>query len=457
MIVTIISYLNKHNIDVRDTVYREEKSEVLEFPLILGDFLSFETRGKEHEQFEIYKRLAEKIDEYKKNNKLLFTIETSIDILSVLLQMLKEQNNSISKDHLKETREIKRKISQFQQQCMEEAKIQCFEQLLGRKGALLEQVFWYKNTVYLSTIQNLSMIIEKLVNIKNKQICGMPFFVSGIKLLQQAILAGNPIGVEGGPCLLGHDEVMIDVVHCDKKVFRFDFAAPRAFETEEKFEDDLYKHVEANANEIIDIKFINKKNNLTKGDFHGLLFVFEFAQALDAKAVIPLVDMSYRKYIQKICESLEETLKTKTEKAFQELIYKVSDIFIESIATLKEHYPKVEIAILHERNETFCNTFYNRRNSYLENYKNLETITSEEVKRESIIDYVTMPALPFYKWGIHDIVQIDCISELDGFRRCKKIHRNDINLSGFFYSETLSLDKKHSDYSSKFMNKKYIE
>lgn len=457
MLITIFDYLKKNNIDIENTVYRDERRDVLDFPLILGDFLSFVKRGNEYQQFYISKKIAEKTEEYKIKDKFFFNLELSMEILSVLLQMLREQDDSTVKNHLKEAREIKRKISQFHHQCMEEVKIKCAEDLLGKQELLLEEVIWYKNTVYLTTMRNLSKTNDKFKKIKNKQLCEMPLFVSGMEQLHQAISVENPIGVEGGPCLLGHDEVMIEVVHRDKRVFRFDFAAPRAYEAEEKYEEDLHRHVEANADNIIDIKFINRKKNLTKGDFNGLLFVFEIAEALDAKAVIPLVDLSYRKYISKVCESLDESLKRKTDKAFQDVIYEVSDIFIEWIAILKKHYPMVKIDILHERNETFCNTFYNRRNDYLTNYKKLETITNEEDKRESIIDYVTMPALPFYKWGIKDIVQIDCISELDCYRRCRKIHTNDINLCGIFYSETLSLDKKHSDYSAKFINKKYIE
>lgn len=456
MLVTIIDYLKKLNIDVNQTVYRDEKREILEFPLILGEFLSFEKRGNEFEQFQISEKITEMGEDYKRKDTSLFSMEVDMDILSVLLKMLREDKDTRVIECIREAREIKRKVSQYYQHRMDEIETQCIEDLLGKNEELSEQVIWYKNTVFLTTLQNLSRTVPIFSNMNTSKLFKMPLFVSGMEKLHQALDGGDPIGVVGGPCLLGHDEVIIEIIHRDKGVHRFDFATPRSYEADEQHKEDLHRHIKAYTNEIIDIKFINKKKYLTKGDLLGILYVFEAAKALEAKAVIPLVDMSYLKYIHKVCEELEESLRGKAQAAFQDVIYKICDIFIEWIAVLKERYSEVEIEAFHERNEAFCNMFYNGRKDYLANYKRLETITNEEAKKESIIDYVTMPALPFYKWGIKDIVQIDCISELDSYKRCKKIHGKDINLTGIFYSETLSLDQKHSDYSAKYINKNYL-
>lgn len=460
MPVCIREYIRQSDIDLKETVYSEEKKEILDYQMVLGDFLTFEKGDYEPELFVIRKQIKTRMKAAKSADELLLIIQDNLETISELIRIIKESDNISLYRHLKGARQIKKTLLTFYEEQIRALERQCVKEYLGRKegitGKLAEEIIWYKKTACLTTLRNLSSFLEPLSRIKAKELHRTPLFVSGMEQLQEAVGANRPIGVEGGPCLFGYDEMEIEVVHKDGSVFYFDFAGPRYYEAVSGKREELGEHIQNYGPEIADICFYGKKISLTRGDLLGILFVFEFADALSGKAVIPLVDLSYRKYISKVCEGLNEDIQSRAKKAFQELIYKVSDIYLEWIERVKARYPQVEVEILHERNRKLCGIYDNGRQPYLKDDRKVNEVTADVLRRESVLDYVTMPTLPFYIWGIRDIVQVDCIAEVDAFRRCRRLHGKDIRLCGIFYPETFSLDGRYSNYSAKFINKDYV-
>lgn len=456
MLVSINSFLNRCQIMLRQTVYQEESREILEYPMILGVFLSFEKRGGEYEQFHFTRKIQKKIEERMAVDERLSYLRKEIETSETMIQMIKNSKNQMLNGRLKEVRKSKRAAQSLYNGRLYNIEKQCIVEVMGKEKKFSHEIIWYKKTAYLTTIRNLSLSVPALRMIQNNQLNEIPLFSANMNLIEHALHQKRLIAVEGGPCLFGNDEVIIEVTHQDNNVYFIDFAGPRYFEDDKTASADLDAHVRHHAKEIANIRFINKKKSITRGEQNAILHVFAIANVLKARAVIPIVDMSYRKYMSNALKNLDESLRFRVEQEFQKIVYGISDLFLTLIDQVKEAYPNVQVEVLHERNRGLCEMFEEKRQPWLNRYKKLDEITTNDARRQSIIDYVTMPALPFYRWGICDILQVDCISEIDSFRRCRNIHNNDINLSGIFYTEQVSLDKVHSDYSAKHEYKDYI-
>lgn len=453
MVITAKEYLEHCDVNSYNTVYGEEPIEILEYPMILEDFLSFENRGKEHENFIISTKIRDRLEEIKRKDKRMIALHKQLNGIDLFIKILKETKSHTLMEQLIDSRKNRKILLSLLENREREIEKNCMYHDFQRKEAISKNLIWYKKTAYLTTIRNLAAKIHEFANIELKQLIQAPIFVSGMEGLEKAVKENKKFGIEGGPCLLGYDEVYIKVTHSDGKTVEFDFSGPKYNEdNNEKLED----HTIQNVGNIESITFDNRKKQITRSDLLGLIYVFELAKAFEGKAVIPIVDMSYRKYISKICENLKDEIRHKAEEEFRKIIYEIGDIYLLWIEAIKLIYPQVEVVVLQERDKESLDLYYKKRDKYLLNYKKLRAITNNESRRNSIIDYVTMPALPYYIWGIKDLIQVDSISEIDSYRRCRLIHGKDINLYGFFYIEEFSMDKLHSDSTAKFADKNYI-
>ena len=82
--------------------------------------------------------------------------------------------------------------------------------------------------------------------------------------------------------------------------------------------------------------------------------------------------------------------------------------------------------------------------------------THLDVYKRQIQDYITMPALPYYLWGITDIIQIDSLDETDSYRKCAKLHKGVLKLYGMLYPERLSGDGENTIFYAPMEYKEYL-
>ena len=118
-------------------------------------------------------------------------------------------------------------------------------------------------------------------------------------------------------------------------------------------------------------------------------------------------------------------------------------------------YPEIEVAVVHARDEKLCRLYYEKRAGYL-TPSTIRRLTDIPGKSDAIQDYITMPALPFYIWGITDILQMDSLDETDSYRKCAKIHKNTINLCAILYPERISKDGENTIFYAPLEYKEYL-
>jgi hypothetical protein len=252
--------------------------------------------------------------------------------------------------------------------------------------------------------------------------------------------------------------MVIQVAHRDGSSFYFDFNTGN-YRGDLRDENVVGSHIRENAGEIVDILFENRKDALTLQEYESLRLPLEFARALNAPVVIPLPDAPYMKYIDAITSRVAPDVRDSARKNFAAEMRLVSKLFLDAIQELGRRLrPRLEV--LHAGNEAALEAFYACRKRYYDRFVSLNQgfapITRNVDMVESTTDYIFYPALPFYLWGIRNILQVDTIGEADSLRKCAKAHGRDITLFGALYPEMLDKTASRATSMAAAWDKEYM-
>ncbi|MBO7676539.1 MAG: hypothetical protein J6S49_03385 [Erysipelotrichaceae bacterium] len=319
----------------------------------------------------------------------------------------------------------------------------------------------FKNAADLLGFYHLLKILPELRNIKFRHKEFFPYYGEDLQNIEEA-LKNHPetVAVEGGPCLFGEHEVDTIVTMNDGTKYLFDYSTGKKYRNIEKAgyaqsDQDLAVFVEENKDGITDISFVNHKSGLTYQEYLHVFFPFAIADSLKCALVMTLPDMSYRKYLLYISKSLDEKMAEKVMKEFDEILYGISDMYIELIDKLKEKFRIKKFAFVHGRDEEMMKLYEEKRAPFIERNKILKSLTSNDAKLESIKDYISMPALPYYIFGSENILEVNSMDETDSYRKCRKAHKSVLSLSCILFPELLSRDGENTIYCTDLEYKDY--
>ena len=320
-----------------------------------------------------------------------------------------------------------------------------------------EKEIRFKNTVDVSVFQRIARKVPELSEVKFPDREQTPYFTANLSKLQEALEQNLPVAVEGGPCLFGAHEVEVEVMLQDGDTCIFDYCTGKRYGESTGFlETDMESFIKDHAQSIERVIFHDKKKGLTHQEYESILYVFEAAEALHAVAVIPLPGMSYVKYLSAVISEMPEDKKEQILKDFRKVSWRISDLYLDLIYSLEKSYPNVRCLVVHERDTELCERFFEERVPHIERNKILRMITAMPNRKESVKDYISMPALPFYLLGIKDILEIDSVDETDSYRKCARAHKGILNLSCILYPEKLSADGRNTVYHAEQEYKDYL-
>lgn len=160
--------------------------------------------------------------------------------------------------------------------------------------------------------------------------------------------------------------------------------------------------------------------------------------------MIPLPDMSYRKYLLYVLETVSDGLRARTLETFDGILNQISDMFLDAIETLQARFQVPRFVCVHRRDPATLNIWYEKRAPYVEHRRVLQYLTRVQEKVEPIKDYISMPALPFYLFGAKNILQVDIVRETDSYRKCRKAHKSAFRMGYILTPELLSRDGVHT-------------
>lgn len=329
---------------------------------------------------------------------------------------------------------------------------------------------YFKNSVKVMNFPMIVRTLPSLADIKWKDLESIPYFTFGLESIQEAVEEERKIGIEGGPCLFGGWEVFMEITMKDGSVKVYDFntgylVRDGAYVTDEPIVMDA---VQIDADRIREIHFRDCKEALTGQEIASVLYLFEVAEALDAQVVLSIPDFSYVKFLKAVLAYLETDAALSPERSrevrqiqeqclaeFRRIAYRITDLYLDLAKDLARRYSSVRYEPVHERRDHLCEIFYEKRAPYIERNKILRTIRSSEEHYESLKDYISLSALPYYLFGITDILHICSLDEADSYRKCKKAHKGQICLACILYPEYISADGKTTVFYAEQKDKDY--
>lgn len=456
MITTIRRLIENRGLSLEQTVYEAVKDQILDYPMTVGDFFDCDwglEKGKSFcKLFDFYQMLLEE----EKQNGVPRLQEAMEDSNSRLTQVKKEEKGEERKDQLEMLKSGRRGIREA---------LEWFQRLSERNairrfgGNPQELTFLeYKNRVMVTDFENIASMIPVLGGTRYREVWDFPWLTTNLEQLKHCLEQGEVPGVVGGPCIFGIDEVLIRVRTEDGDEELFDCSCGRQCTKDpSRHPRTLAGYVKEKREEIRELCILNRKAGITRQEFISILYVFEIARLLNAPVVIPLPDLSYVKYMEADLEELPLRLREPIMEEFKKTTDQVADLFLEMIRTIRVWYPSVRVAVLHRRDEDLCRLFYEKREPFVRNSSYMRKLTQNDGRKESVVDYITMLALPYYIFGTRQIIQLDSLDETDSGRKCQKIHGDQITLHSILYPEFLSRDGMNTLYNTTLEYKDYLK
>jgi hypothetical protein len=330
-----------------------------------------------------------------------------------------------------------------------------------RAGARKEEsILTYKDTLLCNSLGNMREILPELRGLEAGRLGKVPVFTRSFDKLPEKLGGKERFAVLGGPCLLGTGEMVIQVIHRDGRSFYFDFNTGNHSGNLCDY-DAVGPHVRDNAGEIVKILFQNKKRSLTVQDQDSLRLPIEFARLLDVPAVIPLPDGAYMKYIDAMTSCLAPDIRSSARGDFAAEIRLVSKLFQDAVEALGRRLRPPKLLAFHAGDEAGMKAFYDGRKRYCDKITSAGhgagVITSKTDKIEPVLDYIFYLALPFYLWGIDNILQVDPLGETDSLRKCASAHGDTIALFGMLYPEMLDKSASRAMSMAAVEDKEYLK
>ena len=284
----------------------------------------------------------------------------------------------------------------------------------------------------------------------------MPYFTAGLEDFAAAVARGEPTAITGGPCFFGEHEVDLIFTLRDGSQKIYDFTTRRRNVSDKVSLEAEY--TKENASEVVDVSFVSHKTLLTTEEYDSVLYLFELANATKSALTLPIVDASYAKYLDAMLEPLSIELRVRARKRFREVASPIIQMYRELFEDLKKKYPGVkEALIMTGEDRNLLETYYGKRSPFIEKPSTKRIISGIKEKIDSVKDYITLPALPFYFFGIRNVLEVDYIGETDSFWKCRKMHKGELNLSALLYPIKISSDGWRSIFSTELKYKEYIE
>lgn len=456
MLYTIRQILEKNHVNEADSVYARDSEAVKDFAISAGDFFEM---AADPEALTVYGCGAA-----AKRQTLEEQTALRLEQIRRRLKALKNDEEDLTHAHADEIRQLRMEKKRL----MDGGAAVPLDSGASRGGMPIDggtfgsdlansaprAMIVFKNCLYAMSFRALQRFIPPLSQVCFRASDQMPLFTKNMAALKMAVDTGRPLGISGGPCLFGVNEVLVNVMLWDGSLLTYDFSSGRHFMATGDARDLTLDMIEF-GDRVKGISFINQKQSVTTQEYDSIHCLFEIARALGAKLAIPLPDMSYIKFWTNILEPLPGKIAEDAIAAFKAVAFKISDMYLEVIRLMQLEYPQVEAMVVHERSTELCRIFYEEREKYLTPAL-IRRLTAVRGKTEAVLDYITMPALPYYLWGIRDVIQMDSLDETDSYRKCCKIHKGILNLYAMMYPERLSGDRAHTIFYAPLAYKEYL-
>lgn len=421
------SVLAQLGVKQEDTIYKNSSNDFIRWPFSAADFFEAVSEGA--------------MDPAQLEALLQGDDKAAVEKINAEIKGYKDSGNTVAnQDRIKELRAQKKEL--------------LAKAALKADGAKIS--LYYKTFVQINDSKMVEQKLPQFKQVKWPYKDQMPYFAAGLEDFAAAVARGEPTAITGGPCFFGEHEVDMIFTLRDGSQKVYDFTTRRRNAGDKVSLEAEY--TKENAGEVVDVSFVSHKKLLTTEEYDSVLYLFELANATKSALTLPIVDASYLKYLDAMLEPLRIEIRVRARKRFREIAKPIIQMYRDLFEDLKKLYPDVkETFIITGEDRELLGTFYAKRAPFVEKPSTRRIISGIKEKIDSVKDYITLPALPFYFLGIKNVLEVDYIGETDSFWKCRKMHKGQMNLSALLYPIKISADGWRSIFSTELEYKEYIE
>lgn len=392
-----------HYLGMTNIIKINDRKYLQEFPAIERVMEEVEEKLKKEYRLENKKRelreCKRKIKEFKKEYG---KIHIGFD------DQLKEEYHKLIKIKKDMTTQIEKGERTVFEQIRKKYKIDCSQDLKCIK---------VRGIALCNTVENIVKVLPKLKDTYIPR-TNIPIFSYNLREFVNRLKDKNS-AIEGGPCIIGVDETFFCIVYRNGQRKYFDIMTgfedgPKNTYLPKRY--DLANIIARDRRDIVDIEIYEKHHGPTLHNAIELYRLMLIAKKLELPLVIGLPDEAYRKYLSSVVNPLR--IADKVSKEIYTLLDRIVDEFLKLISAINKVLKLEKFEVLHSRNTKLIEVFYQKRSEVASSVGN---ITDIQIKKEAIIDYICLPAVPNFIWETTNILEVNNIMELESLKVAIKV------------------------------------
>ncbi len=456
--VTILQLMERQLKTSDDSVYREDS--MLDYPIPTVDAFSLAYENLEKKSYEKILDYQNKLKE-NTNRHRVAQIEHEVIDLTRRTRILLREGEPLDSPEVIALNEQKKEIREEKRRIESDAAKKALTDVFGR-GARPESIWsvCYKNSMYAAGFYEFQSCNEAWRGEEYASLASRPWFVSSLEKVKELLSSGRKVGIEGGSCLFGTDEMHFILTLQNGEVHRFDFNTLQEIEPGREFyhgmTQELFRFMQMREDQIVDARVECPKRAITIDEYEAIHFLLLLSRGLDAKLVITIPDMSYDKTFEAAFSGLDEKLYVPFHERFLAECRRMTKLSVNLIHNLAAMEGVRDYEIFYSGNERLCRIFEKERSVYLDRYAK-KFLTKRDGMMEALTDYICMPAMPLYLYGIRDVIEVNRIEECPSIEKCRRIHRSALNLCDILYTQKPGTNGKTAGFYADMDHKEYID
>ncbi len=441
-----------------DSVYREDS--MLDFPITTVDHFSLTYENLEKKSYEKILYYQNEVKE-KMDMVRVSQIDHEVTDLTRRTRILLREGELLDSPEVIALNERKKEIREEKRRIESQAAKKALADVFG-EGARPENIWsvCYKNSMYAAGFYEFQSCHDPWRGEEYASLAGRPWFVSSLEKVRELLSSGRKVGIEGGSCLFGTDEMHFILTLENGDVHRFDFNTLQEMKPGREFchgmTQELFQFMQKRAGQVVSAKVECPKRAITIDEYEAIHFLFLLSRGLDAKLVITIPDMSYDKTFAAAFSGLDPKLYGPFHEKFLAECRRMTKLSINLIHNLAAREGVTDYEIFYSGNERLCRIFEKERSVYLERYAK-KFLTKRDGMMEALTDYICMPAMPLYLYGLKDVIEVNRLEECPSIEKCRRIHRSSLNLCDILYTQKPGINGKTAGFYADMDHKEYID
>ncbi len=456
--ITIRQIMERQSGTLDDSVYIEDQ--MLDYPIPTVDCFSLSYENLEKRSYEKVLKYQSRVQELT-DRKRLTGIDREVLDLTRRTRTLLREGEPLDSPEVISLNERKKEIRDKKRQLENAASRKALAEVFGEKSR--SDQIWsacYKNSMHAAGFYEFQSCNAAWTGEDYAPLAERPWFVSDLEKVRELLSSKGPVGIEGGSCLFGTDEMHFILTLKNKEVHRFDFNTLQEIKPGREFyhgmTQELFEFMSMQGDQVAAAQVECPKKAVTIDEYEAIRFLFLLSRGLKAKLVITIPDISYDKTFAAAFAQLDQKLYEPFHESFLSECRRMTRLSVNLIHNLAAGEGIVDYEIFYSGNERLCKVFEEKRKVFLDRYAK-KFLTKRNGMSEALMDYICMPAMPMYLYGIKDVIEVNRLEECPSIEKCRRIHRSSLNLCDILYTQKPGTNGTTAGFYADMNNKEYID